>query len=91
MAQLLSTFYRTTLNKGKDLISVKDELQTQFHMQNSTTYALLSLLYMILMTRIFYIMPHLLLQPLVDAIVHGIHKESPIREYYTYAHHNKIR
>jgi len=95
MAQLLSTFYRTTLNKGKDLISVKDELQ------NTISYAKIQqlmhsysfdIVYDIDDSVYSYIMPHLLLQPLVEnAIVHGIdHKESPDKGILTiYAHHNK--
>lgn len=76
MTQLLSTFYRTTLNKGKNLISVEDELK------NTTAYIEIQL---IMHSSSFdviydiddqirkYSMINLLLQPLVEnAINHGI-------------------
>ncbi|RBW69818.1 sensor histidine kinase [Bacillus taeanensis] len=82
MAQLLSTFYRTTLNKGKNTISVRDELQ------NTTSYIQIQRMmhsdsfdvhYEIEEEILCYSMLNLLLQPLVEnAINHGIdHKESP--------------
>ncbi|WP_127837520.1 cache domain-containing sensor histidine kinase [Clostridium prolinivorans] len=88
MAQLLSTFYRTTLNKGKNLISVKDELQ------NTRSYAEIQkmmhsdsfdIVYDIDESMYSYTMPNLLLQPIVEnAILHGIdHKETPDRGVLT--------
>jgi len=82
MAQLLSTFYRTTLNKGRSLTTVKDE------MQNTLSYAKIQqimhtdsfgIVYDIDEAVYSYTMPNLLLQPLVEnAIMHGIdHKETP--------------
>lgn len=82
MAQLLSTFYRTTLNKGKNTISVREELQ------NTTSYIEIQRMmhtnsfdvhYDIEEEILHYTMLNLLLQPLVEnAINHGIdHKESP--------------
>ncbi len=82
MAQLLSTFYRTTLNKGKNFTTVKDELQ------NTLSYAKIQrimhsnsfdIVYDIDETVYPIHMPNLLLQPLVEnAIMHGIdHKETP--------------
>lgn len=76
MAQLLSTFYRTTLNQGRDIITVEDEWK------NVTSYIRIQLM----MHRhsfdfeeeldpaaASYRMPNLLLQPLVEnAILHGI-------------------
>lgn len=76
MAQLLSTFYRTTLNKGQDVITVEDEWK------NVTAYIRIQLM----MHRHSFDfeeeldpslggcrMPNLLLQPLVEnAILHGI-------------------
>ena len=76
MTQLLSTFYRTTLNKGKNLISVEDELK------NTISYIEIQLimhsnsfdvLYDIDDAIKNYSMINLLLQPLVEnAIDHGI-------------------
>ncbi|WP_277674263.1 cache domain-containing sensor histidine kinase [Piscibacillus halophilus] len=80
MAQLLSTFYRTTLNKGKSTIYVKDELE------NTTSYIEIQRMmhsnsfdvkYEFDESMYNYSMLNLLLQPLVEnAINHGIdHKE----------------
>jgi two-component system, sensor histidine kinase YesM len=82
MAQLLSTFYRTTLNRGKNTISVREELE------NTTSYVQIQRM---MHSDSFdvrcevdeeildYTMLNLLLQPLVEnAINHGIdHKENP--------------
>lgn len=76
MAQLLSTFYRTTLNSGKDTITVGNEWT------NMTSYLKIQLM----MHRNSFdvkeeldpglkncLMPNLLLQPLVEnAVIHGI-------------------
>jgi len=88
MAQLLSTFYRTTLNRGKDKISVRDELE------NTTSYIQIQRMmhtnsfdvhYEIEEEILKYSMINLLLQPLVEnAINHGIdHKETPGRGVLT--------
>jgi len=76
MAQYLSTFYRTSLNRGKSIISVREELE------NIRSYIDIQLL---LHSRSFrvefeidekiyqYTMQKLLLQPLVEnAILHGL-------------------
>lgn len=76
MAQLLSTFYRTTLNKGKNIITVANELENiksyiniQFIMHSDSfdvSYDLDESTYSCTMI-------NLLLQPLVEnAIIHGI-------------------
>lgn len=82
MAQLLSTFYRTTLNKGKNTLTVQNELE------NIRSYISIQLImhsnsflvtYDIDPKVLKYTMINLLLQPLVEnAIMHGIdHKETP--------------
>lgn len=82
MAQLLSTFYRTTLNKGKNTTSVREELE------NTTSYIQIQRMMhsdsfdvccQVDEEILGYTMLNLLLQPLVEnAINHGIdHKESP--------------
>lgn len=82
MAQLLSTFYRTTLNRGKNTISVREELE------NTTSYIQIQRMMhsdsfdvrcQVDEEILDYTMLNLLLQPLVEnAINHGIdHKESP--------------
>lgn len=81
MAQLLSTFYRTTLNKGKNVTTVKGEwdntcsyIRIQRMMHSGKFEAVLEIEDSIL----DYEMLNLLLQPLVEnAIVHGLdHKET---------------
>lgn len=81
MAQLLSTFYRTTLNKGKNTISVKGEwdntcsyVKIQQMLHSGKFEAVLEIDENILN----YHMINLLLQPLVEnAIIHGLdHKET---------------
>lgn len=76
MAQFLSTFYRTTLNKGKSITFVRDELE------NIRSYVNIQLLMHNQSFRVVYeineeilgfTMPNLLLQPLVEnAIQHGL-------------------
>lgn len=76
MSQLLSTFYRTTLNKGRNMTTVRDELA------NVRSYIEIQLLMHSDSFRVVYEidesalscqMIHLLLQPLVEnAIMHGI-------------------
>ena len=84
MARLLSTFYRTTLNKGKNTISVRDELENvrsyisiQFIMHSDN----FDVTYAIDENALPLTMINLLLQPLVEnAIMHGIdHREAPGR------------
>lgn len=76
MARFLSTFYRTTLNKGKPVTRVRDEIE------NIRSYVSIQLLmhresfaveYQIPEEILSLSMPNLLLQPLVEnAIVHGL-------------------
>lgn len=76
MAQFLSSFYRTTLNKGKSTTPVRDELE------NVRSYVSIQLLMHSQSFRVVYeidegilgcTMPNLLLQPLVEnAIQHGL-------------------
>lgn len=76
MAQLLSSFYRTTLNKGSSITTVSDELL------NVKSYLQIQLImhshsfeveYQIEESTAHYSMPNLMLQPLVEnAIVHGL-------------------
>lgn len=75
-ARYMATFYRTSLNKGKDLILVKEELE------NIKSYINIQLLmhsdsfdvyYDIDEDILSFSMPNLMLQPLVEnAIIHGI-------------------
>ncbi|OPA73319.1 hypothetical protein BVG16_29385 [Paenibacillus selenitireducens] len=76
MAQHLSTFYRTTLNKGNNMISVSDEIlnvqsyiQIQLNMHSNSFEVEYNIDDVILP----YHMPNLMLQPLIEnAIIHGI-------------------
>ncbi len=80
MAQLLSTFYRTTLNKGNSLTTVKDELNNIYsyidiqRIMHSDSF---EVVYEISDTILSYKMPNLLIQPLVEnAILHGLDNKS---------------
>ena len=92
MARLLSTFYRTTLNKGKNTIAVRDELENvrsyisiQFIMHSDN----FDVTYDIDEEALPLTMINLLLQPLVEnAIMHGIdHREAPGRGALTISCH----
>lgn len=76
MAQLLSTFYRTTLNKGHILIAVKDELTNTLayaNIQRLMHSESFDIIYEAEKEAMDYRIPNLLLQPLVEnAILHGI-------------------
>lgn len=81
MALLLSTFYRTTLNKGKSFTTVNDELKNTLsyaQIQNIMHSNSFDIVYDIDENLFSYPIPNLLLQPLVEnAIIHGIdHKET---------------
>lgn len=76
MAQLLSSFYRTTLNKGssittvaEEFVNVKSYLQIQLIMHSHE----FDVEYQIEDSTSNYSMPNLMLQPLVEnAIIHGL-------------------
>lgn len=94
MAQLLSTFYRTTLNKGKNTISVKGEwdntcsyVKIQQMLHSGKFEAVLEIDENILN----YHMINLLLQPLVEnAIIHGLdHKETEGKKDWRYTEESK--
>ena len=76
MAQLLSTFYRTTLNKGKNVISIKGEWEntcSYMKIQNMMHSGRLELETCIDENMFKYEILNLILQPLVEnAIVHGL-------------------
>lgn len=76
MAQLLSTFYRTTLNKGENLILVSDEIlnvQSYINIQLIMHSNNFKVDYQIDDSILSCLMPNLMLQPLVEnAIIHGI-------------------
>ena len=75
-ARYLASFYRTSLNKGKDLITVKDELtniQAYINIQLIMHSDSFDVVYHIEDEILSFIMPNLMLQPLVEnAILHGI-------------------
>lgn len=76
MAQLLSTFYRTTVNKGNSLTTVKDELNNIYSyidIQRIMRSDSFEVVYEIDNGVLPYKMPNLLIQPLVEnAILHGL-------------------
>lgn len=83
MAQLLSSFYRTTLNKGKNLISVSEELlnvQSYLNIQLIMHSNSFDVEYQLDDSIYPYMMPNLMFQPLVEnAILHGIENNEKIR------------
>ncbi|WP_188733314.1 sensor histidine kinase [Oceanobacillus neutriphilus] len=84
MAQHLSTFYRTTLNKGRSIVEVEKELEnviSYINIQQLMHSNSFDVYYELDKSVYHYIMLNLLLQPLVEnAINHGIdHKESSDR------------
>jgi two-component system, sensor histidine kinase YesM len=83
MSLMLSTFYRTTLNKGKNIISVKDELEnirSYCSIQSLLHTNSFDINYNIDEKAFNYQMINLLLQPLVEnAIMHGINHISDQR------------
>ena len=88
MAQFLSTFYRTTLNKGKSTVLVKDEwrnMTSYIQIQDIMHAHSFDISYDIDHNILNYTMLNLLLQPLVEnAIDHGLdHKESAGRGLLT--------
>lgn len=85
MAQLLSTFYRTTLNKGKNITTVKGEWDntcSYVRIQNMLHSGKIDTMLEIDPEMMDYEILNLLLQPLVEnAIVHGLdHKEGTDRK-----------
>ena len=82
-ARYLASFYRTSLNKGKDLITVKDELtniQAYINIQLIMHSDSFDVVYHIEDDIQSFIMPNLMLQPLVEnAILHGIDSLNGIR------------
>ena len=76
MSQFLSTFYRTTLNKGKSITTVREELEnirSYINIQLLMHSASFKVVYNVAEGLLDCAMPNLLLQPLVEnAIVHGI-------------------
>ena len=86
MAQLLSTFYRTTLNKGKNITTVKGEWDntcSYVQIQNLMHSGKMHIETEIDPGILEYEMLNLLLQPLVEnAVVHGLdHKTEPGEKY----------
>lgn len=84
MAQHLSTFYRTTLNKGRSMIEVEKELEnviSYINIQQLMHSNSFDVYYELDKSAYHYTMLNLLLQPLVEnAIIHGIdYKESSDR------------
>ncbi len=80
MAQLLSTFYRTTLNKGKSIITIQGEWDntcSYIRIQNIMHSGKFEVELRAEDSMMKYEMPNLILQPLVEnAIGHGLdHKE----------------
>lgn len=92
MAQLLSTFYRTMLNKGKNFISIENELKNvkaYIKLQQIMHSYSFNVIYDIDPNTFSYYIPNLVLQPLAEnAILHGLdHKETPGEKIMTISIH----
>lgn len=84
MARLLSTFYRTMLNKGQQITTIASELEntkSYVSIQQMMHSQSFDAIYDIDETLLEYPIPYLLLQPLAEnAIIHGLdHRELPGR------------
>ncbi|MDE7201438.1 MAG: histidine kinase, partial [Lachnospiraceae bacterium] len=84
MARLLSTFYRTMLNKGQQITTIASELEntkSYVSIQQMMHSYSFDVVYDIDEKILEYPIPNLLLQPLAEnAIVHGLdHRELPDR------------
>lgn len=82
MARLLSTFYRTMLNKGQQITSIASELEntkSYIAIQQMMHSQSFDVIYDIDESILEYQIPNLLLQPLAEnAIIHGLdHRELP--------------
>lgn len=82
MARLLSTFYRTMLNKGQQITSIASELEntkSYIAIQQMMHSQSFDVIYDIDESILQYQIPNLLLQPLAEnAIIHGLdHRELP--------------
>ena len=82
MARLLSTFYRTMLNKGKQITTIASELEntkSYIAIQQMMHSQSFDVVYDIDENILEYPIPNLLLQPLAEnAIIHGLdHRELP--------------
>lgn len=81
MAQLLSTFYRTILNKGNTIITLENELknvQAYIQIQQIMHSNSFEVIYNINAKALPFCIPNFILQPLAEnAILHGLdHKET---------------
>ena len=88
MARLLSTFYRTMLNKGQQITTIASELEntkSYVSIQQMMHSQSFDVIYDIDESILEYPIPNLLLQPLVEnAIIHGLdHRELPGRAILT--------
>ena len=84
MARLLSTFYRTMLNKGQQITTIASELEntkSYIAIQQMMHSQSFDVVYDIDENILEYSIPNLLLQPLAEnAIIHGLdHRELPGR------------
>lgn len=82
LAQLLSTFYRTMLNRGRQTVTIAEELnnvRSYVEIQQIMHSDSFEAVYEIEEGLLEYMIPNMLLQPLAEnAILHGLdYKESP--------------
>lgn len=83
MIEALSTYFRLSLNKGKDTVTLSDELQlirSYMHIHNTRDDSGIVMRYDIDEKALSYRLPKMSLQPVVEnAVIHGINQKRPKR------------
>jgi two-component system sensor histidine kinase YesM len=77
----LSTYFRLSLNKGRDVVTLTEELQlirSYMHIHNVRNDSGIQMLYELEEQALNYYLPKLSLQPIIEnAVLHGINQKRP--------------
>lgn len=83
LIEALSTYFRLSLNKGNDVVTLAEELQlirSYMHIHNTRDDSGIELIFEVEEALLSYRLPKLTLQPIVEnAVLHGIHMKRPKR------------
>lgn len=83
LIEALSTYFRLSLNKGRDVVTLAEELQlirSYMHIHNTRDDGGIEMVYDIEESLLACRLPKLTLQPIVEnAVLHGIHRKRPKR------------